>query len=60
MPFQCYELLRKGGFIEALEILYSYPNHETRLSTFLKEIRDVWQSYPNRYFRVQKSSSDAG
>ena len=60
MPFQCYALLRKGGFIETLEILYSYPNHETQLATFLKEIRDVWHSYPNQYFRVQKSLSNAG
>ncbi len=53
MRTPCYEMLRKQGFLETLEILNSYPNHETSLSGFFKDLRNQWDSYPNRYFRVQ-------
>jgi predicted transcriptional regulator len=54
MPLQLHAFLRKWGFIETLQILHSFENHEISQNSFFKIMQSEWDSYPNRFFRVQK------
>lgn len=60
MPMQFYNLLKKRGFSETLQILGSFDNNEAVQAKFFEKFEKEGESYYNAYLRVKKLLLDSG
>jgi predicted transcriptional regulator len=51
-PRNFFQMFRKRGFSETLEILSQFPNNEIIQSNFFEQLITA-KSYPNSFFRVK-------
>ena len=59
MPYKFYNLFKRRGFGETLQLLSTFENYETLQSTFIDHI-NTGDSYYNAFLRVKKDLLDSG